>query len=550
MPARTRSALNPSTGLLYVPSGIFNGTMMVIYNTDTNVSSFLAMPSASGSINLVNFHYYSLVWSMYRNSMLLYGRYQYYTQIRNPNLVEYKPTLDQWTRQRAIILATSIHIAWFQVGEHHNLHRRLNLARIDSHAWHAALLCTRTAYNGSKMVLFGGQDGSNSTLGSIFIQDLKTLVWTRGVDADASQKRRNMVCTAAGDNFITWGGDYNDSHTDKFGKPMIIYNLRTDQWTNHFSPIPAAETSPLSMQQYPDNSNVYPRQSSVYAPVVASHSPPPGEHPPPPVATLSPTHSTIVSGTQASSLSPPTTPLFVQDQQHQSLNIPPAPPNDANPGYAGSPITAMSLPHQTMAARDLQIYTTQHHEKDQALRQQSVQHLSEFATVGHKAHDPIPPEPTQDSAPSIQGGQPGNPQTNHDSRLNKVESSPSSDSIGADFNYLPPTFEVTRSPQERDSSPQEQEMQRTIRHIKSPQDYSVLEEEERRQQLQLQHDQPPVHQNQQAALHGTKGAQELELEWQLAAIKEQNTQQQLDVELLQFEMKNLRQLVKREVREA
>ncbi|KAG0320981.1 Negative regulator of mitotic exit [Podila horticola] len=609
----TRSALDPSTGLLYVPSGTSNGTMMVVYNTDTNVFSFLSMPSASGSI-FVNFSYYSLVWSMYRNSMLLYGGYQYYTQIRNPNLVEYKPTLDQWTY---------VSTTGYNPGD------------VYSH-------CMVPAYNGSKMVLFGGQDGSNLTLSSIFILDLKTLVWTKGVDADASQKRHSMACTAAGDNFIVWGG-YSDSNTDKPGKPMIIYNLRTDLWTNHFSPIPPVETSPsptsgptvdgnnaaaigggvaagvvilgvgflfyrrnyskrankdsqtpLSMQQFPDNvpamaaydphhttsyqpqaaistsqSDVYPRQSSVYAPVVAPYSPPP----PPPLATFSPTHSTIVSGTQASSLSPPTTPPFVQDQQRQSLYIPPVPPKDANPGCAGPPITAMSLPHQSMAARDPQIYTTEHHEENQALWQQSVQHPGESVTVGHKAHDPIPPErrvyeptpaphgpilyvlgsaATQDSASSIQGGQRGNPQTSLDSRVSLADSRALSHGSGADVNNPLPTIPLTRNPQEnaQDFSPQGQEMHHTIRHIKSPQDYSVFVEEERRRQQQKEQYQQPVHQNQQGgAHHGTKSARELELERQLAAIKEQNTQQQLDVELLQFEMKNLKQRMNSEVGE-
>lgn len=63
------------------------------------------------------------------------------------------------------------------------------------------------AYNGTKMVVFGGQDVSTYVLlSSIYLLDLKTLVWTRGADADPSQGRRGMACAVAGDNFIAWGG--------------------------------------------------------------------------------------------------------------------------------------------------------------------------------------------------------------------------------------------------------------------------------------------------------------------------------------------------------
>ncbi|KAG9072224.1 hypothetical protein KI688_006448 [Linnemannia hyalina] len=84
------------------------------------------------------------------------------------------------------------------------------------------------------MVVFGGQDFTDVPLSSIYLLDLKTLVWTRGVDADPSQKRLNMACTVAGDNFIAWGGDSYPTRVGPIGT-LIIYNLKINQWTAQFS---------------------------------------------------------------------------------------------------------------------------------------------------------------------------------------------------------------------------------------------------------------------------------------------------------------------------
>ncbi|KAG0211239.1 hypothetical protein BGX28_008306 [Mortierella sp. GBA30] len=100
-------------------------------------------------------------------------------------------------------------------------------------------------YNGAKMILFGGISTELlSTLGSIWILDVLSLSWKKGVNIDPLQNRTGMACTVAGDNFIVWGGN-NNRNTPL--QPMVIYNLKTDQWTNQFAiPIPPPHSTGTS----------------------------------------------------------------------------------------------------------------------------------------------------------------------------------------------------------------------------------------------------------------------------------------------------------------
>jgi hypothetical protein len=66
-----------------------------------------------------------------------------------------------------------------------------------------------SAQGGSKMVVYGGTTNANSTLqGDVYILDVASLTWTKGPKPGTSQFRRNMACTAAGDNFVVWGGTF------------------------------------------------------------------------------------------------------------------------------------------------------------------------------------------------------------------------------------------------------------------------------------------------------------------------------------------------------
>ncbi|KAF9556640.1 hypothetical protein EC968_008098 [Mortierella alpina] len=104
----------------------------------------------------------------------------------------------------------------------------------------------------STMIAFGGDANlaSAGKLGTVYILDVKTMKWTTGATAPIDQARTGMACAAAGDNFVVWGG------TDKDGKPssqpMIIYNMKTNAWTNQFTvpppPPPPPSPTPSSSQ--------------------------------------------------------------------------------------------------------------------------------------------------------------------------------------------------------------------------------------------------------------------------------------------------------------
>ena len=63
------------------------------------------------------------------------------------------------------------------------------------------------AYNGTKVIVFGGSDIQEISQSGIFILDVATMHWTAGTPASPSQARCNLACTVNGDHFIAWGGN-------------------------------------------------------------------------------------------------------------------------------------------------------------------------------------------------------------------------------------------------------------------------------------------------------------------------------------------------------
>jgi hypothetical protein len=56
------------------------------------------------------------------------------------------------------------------------------------------------------MILFGGDNGTASSVASISILDVSSMKWTNG--NNAPDARSEMACSVSGDNFIVWGGRY------------------------------------------------------------------------------------------------------------------------------------------------------------------------------------------------------------------------------------------------------------------------------------------------------------------------------------------------------
>ncbi|KAG0285646.1 hypothetical protein BGZ96_010134 [Linnemannia gamsii] len=199
-----QAATDPNSGLVYIPSARNNATGMMVYNFVTKTTTLAPMPSAK--LLRLPVGKYAWAWNDVRQSMLLHGGANFGNSKApyfNPNLLEFNPATSKWKRlttkgQRPPPLV-----------EH----------------------CMVSAQGGSRMVVYGGTLQANSTLqGDVYILDVASLTWTKGPQPGSSQFRRNMACTAAGDNLVVWGGQsFNMTFLN-----TAVFDLRNYQWTSQF----------------------------------------------------------------------------------------------------------------------------------------------------------------------------------------------------------------------------------------------------------------------------------------------------------------------------
>ncbi|KAG0292385.1 hypothetical protein BGZ97_005612 [Linnemannia gamsii] len=199
-----QAATDPNSGLAYIPSAMNNATRMMVYNFVTRATTAAPMPSAK--LLRLPVGKYAWAWNDVRQSMLLHGGANHGDGTRsyfNPNLLEFTPATSTWRR-----LTT----------------KGQRPPPLTEH-------CMVSAQGGSKMVVYGGTTNANSTLqGDVYILDVASLTWTKGPKPGTSQFRRNMACTAAGDNFVVWGGQsFNLTFLD-----TAVFDLRNRQWTTQF----------------------------------------------------------------------------------------------------------------------------------------------------------------------------------------------------------------------------------------------------------------------------------------------------------------------------
>ncbi|KAF9132813.1 hypothetical protein BGX30_012521, partial [Mortierella sp. GBA39] len=97
--------------------------------------------------------------------------------------------------------------------------------------------CMVPAYNGTKMLLFGGEPSNESSSGSLYILDVRNMIWSQATGLDPSLGRSAMACAVSGDNFIVWGGIRFISGGTPQDAPgaMLIYNIHTGAWTDTFT---------------------------------------------------------------------------------------------------------------------------------------------------------------------------------------------------------------------------------------------------------------------------------------------------------------------------
>ncbi|KAF9274300.1 hypothetical protein BGZ74_004431, partial [Mortierella antarctica] len=99
--------------------------------------------------------------------------------------------------------------------------------------------CLVPAFNGTKLIMFGGSGIRPPTLfnvglSDIYIYDVAKASWTKGTPAAATGARAAHACAVSGDALIVWGG-FTELTSRQPPKDVIaVYNLTTKQWVDKF----------------------------------------------------------------------------------------------------------------------------------------------------------------------------------------------------------------------------------------------------------------------------------------------------------------------------
>ncbi|KAG0379263.1 hypothetical protein BGX24_001086 [Mortierella sp. AD032] len=198
------AVMDPDSYVMYLGSGAGYGNNMTIFNVTTGYHWQTPMPWSHLLPGYTTD--YSFVYCAARKSILLFGgrRFTLQGDVYNPDLFEFQMAAGRWVRLNTVGPAPT---------------------KIFSH-------CMVPAYNGFKMVLFGGSLRDDLQLGDIYILDVPTMTWTMGSAPPVPLNRSNMACTVGGDNFVAWGGMNFQKAVD--GTP-VVYNLRSNEWTTTYT---------------------------------------------------------------------------------------------------------------------------------------------------------------------------------------------------------------------------------------------------------------------------------------------------------------------------
>ncbi|KAF9967975.1 hypothetical protein BGZ73_000298, partial [Actinomortierella ambigua] len=197
----TRAATDPETGVIYVPNAyesLLMGDTMLSYKPNLNKFYYHERQP-----NLEMLLYYAVAWSAGLRSMLLFGGKDSQSGMTNNDLYAFNEA-SGWR-----LLSPK--------------------GDIPSPRQSSGFI---PAYQGTKMILFGGLTTTIETLGDIYILDVATLTWTRGPDGGLTVARFEAACAVTSDYFISWGGantlpTANTSTT-------VVYNIKNASWTTNF----------------------------------------------------------------------------------------------------------------------------------------------------------------------------------------------------------------------------------------------------------------------------------------------------------------------------
>ncbi|KAF9949330.1 hypothetical protein BGZ72_008869 [Mortierella alpina] len=208
---RIPATADPDTNLIYFPNSYFNQTVQMLqYDIGRRYVNFYEMHPA-----LANVFSYSATWNTQLRKMVVFGG-AITGNIVNNNLYTWDK-LNLW-------------VAVAQKGDIPPPRRSA---------------CMVSAYNGAKIVVFGGLSQlANSALSDIYVLDVATMTWTKGADAGGPSARTEAACAVTNDLFIAWGGaGVNTVITSNL---TVIYNLKRNIWQSTYSPKPDPGPTPSS----------------------------------------------------------------------------------------------------------------------------------------------------------------------------------------------------------------------------------------------------------------------------------------------------------------
>ncbi|KAF9085136.1 hypothetical protein BGX27_003547, partial [Mortierella sp. AM989] len=224
------TAVNPTIDTIIVPTGTTISTSpevygTFLYNIATKESSHAPGPETVGSQVPSTLREYAIAWSSVHGSVLVYGG-----RGELPG--------NQWQYSSSLLEFSSTTLTWKEL--------TVSGPSPGGSNWG----CLVPAYNGQKMVLFGGFTRDVLTP-SIYILDVAKLEWTKGQDIDVHLMRYEHVCTAAGDSFVAWGG-LNSANSSTTFKDPVIYDLKAGRWTQQFAlTSPSTPTTPSKDESTP-----------------------------------------------------------------------------------------------------------------------------------------------------------------------------------------------------------------------------------------------------------------------------------------------------------
>ncbi|KAG0291584.1 hypothetical protein BGZ96_005052 [Linnemannia gamsii] len=174
-----------------------------------NASAGLVYKQMPGGAEL----FYSGIWSQVRKTFIFFANFATRSRSTNDSYFrEYSPSVDKWTYMTMFESSPSI--------------------RYKS--------CMASAYNGTRILLYGGNTVDGQSVATLDILDLPTMKWSKG--PDAPEGRSEMACSVSGDNFIVFGGQavqvfsrYNPTPGLGVSATPLIYNIYTGKWTQTYT---------------------------------------------------------------------------------------------------------------------------------------------------------------------------------------------------------------------------------------------------------------------------------------------------------------------------